>query len=423
MPRLSVQGTRQLYQQTLNHHIPIARLRCGPVSIQSYIRPGQRQTAQTRIWKQPAQRRSYATTTVAPTSGAPADAETPGATQAKAVPDLTKLSAVVEQTRNRFLSAGGIPAEQLTLVALKTCQTAASALKPHLNRKDFKPPRSASSTLLALDNNGSKTAAKAPQKGSSRMQEAANSISKAAYEIASNPNVVLTPSILELYVDVQSSLGRPGTIPEVFSLFGSKPLPRKSGGAVTYKKQNPNRSAAAIELDLADKALNAAVAAKDLDAAIGIVETCYAGRPFVKQKLMRTLSLPALLAVPTPFAVYAISQRFASLHYNIDPITMTKVTFALGMAYVVFTSSLGLIAKATVMDHMVRVTWAPGIPLRERWLREEERAALDKIAMSWGFKETWRHGEEGGTDWACLREYIGQKGMVLDRIDFMEGMN
>lgn len=421
MSRLAVQGTRslQLCRQSLNHHISSQPFRRGPAAIQCFSKLGQRQALASRIW-QPTQPRCYATATVSAPSGAGAEAAT-ATTQNKAVPDLTKLSTVVEQTRNRFLSAGGIPAGQLTLVALRTCQTAASAIKPHLNRKDMKPPPSASSTLLALDNNGSKT--KPLQKESTRIQDTASRISNAAYEIVTSANVVLTPEILELYVDIQSSLGRPSTIPDIFSLFGSKSLPVKSGDAVVYKKQNPKRSAAAIEPDLAAKALDAAVAAKDLDAAIGIVETCYTGSPFVKQKLMRTMSLPALVVLPTPFAVYAISSQFAHLHDNIDPVAMTKVTFALGMAYVVFTSSLGLIAKATVMDQMVRVTWAPGIPLRERWMREEERAALDKIAMAWGFKETWRHGEEGGVEWACLREYIGQKGMVLDRIDFMEGMN
>ncbi|PKS06627.1 hypothetical protein jhhlp_007376 [Lomentospora prolificans] len=421
MSRLSAQGAR-LCRQTFNHHIPILQVRRGPIAIQPYTKSSQHRPIQGRTW-QPVYNRCYATATVSTAPGAPAEATVTANPQKKAVPDLAKLSAVVEQTRNRFLSAGGIPADQLTLVALKTCQTAANAIKPYLNRKDIKPPPNASSTLLALDGNGSKNATKVPQKESTRMQDTASTISKVAYEIVESPNVVLTPEILELYVDIQSSLGRPSTIPEVFSMFGSKPLPKKSGNSVVYKKQSPNRSSAAIELDLASKALDAAVAAKDLDAAIGIVETCYMGQPFVKQKLIRTMSLPALLALPTPFAVYAISAQFAHLHDNIDPVTMTKVTFALGMAYVVFTSSLGLIAKATVMDQMVRVTWAPGIPLRERWLREEERAALDKIAMAWGFKETWRHGEEGGLEWACLREYIGQKGMVLDRIDFMEGMN
>jgi len=80
------------------------------------------------------------------------------------------------------------------------------------------------------------------------------------------------------------------------------------------------------------------------------------------------------------------------------------------------------VAVTTANDNMDRVTWAPGIPLRDRYMREEERAAIDKIAGSWGFRENWRRGEEEGEDWDVLREWIGNKGMILDRVELMEGM-
>ncbi len=78
-------------------------------------------------------------------------------------------------------------------------------------------------------------------------------------------------------------------------------------------------------------------------------------------------------------------------------------------------------AITTTNDHMERVTWAPGIPLRERWLREEERAAVDKVAISWGFKGG-RQGEEQGVEWEGLREWCGLRGMILDKTELMEGM-
>ncbi|KAI5301299.1 hypothetical protein KEM56_001835 [Ascosphaera pollenicola] len=71
---------------------------------------------------------------------------------------------------------------------------------------------------------------------------------------------------------------------------------------------------------------------------------------------------------------------------------------------------------------MNRVVWMPGTPLRERWLREKERAALDRIASAWGFKDVTRRGEEEGEDWEALREIIGLRGMVLDKTDLMDGM-
>ncbi|KAL2113641.1 hypothetical protein VUR80DRAFT_3095 [Thermomyces stellatus] len=419
MSRPAVQGTRHICRQAFARSLPVQSLR--PLAIPSLgLAPRQlcRRTCQ-QIG-----RRYYATTRASTTATAE-DEEDPFAAQRRPLPDLTKLSSVVEQTKDRFLSAGGIPTSQLTLVALKTCQTAAAALKPHLNRVDFRPASTgATSNLLALESNKSNVKAKAlEEKESKNVKDTVRKISRAVYDIVASPNVVLTTEILNLYVDIQSKLAQPSTIPDVFELFKTKPQPRKSGESITYKEVNPDRASAAIDLDVADKALDAAMAVKDLDAAIGIVEACYTGKPFIKQKLARVASLPAVLTVATPFAAYTIARQFAFAHYSVDPATATGVTFALGMAYLVFTTSLGLIAKATVADHMVRVTWAAGIPLRDRWLREEEREALDKIAMAWGFKETWRHGEEGGVEWACLREYIGQKGMILDRVEFMEGMN
>lgn len=419
MSRHAVHGTRNVCRQTLARSFPVQSLR--PLAIPS-ANLAQRQLHRRTCLR--IERRNYATASTLPQI-APEE-EDPYAAQRRPLPDLTKLSSVVEQTRNRFLSMGGIPASQLTLVALKTCQTAAAAIKPHLNRRDFRPPSSgATNNLLALDSNGSKAKAKAQalEKETANIKDTVRKISQAAYDMVASPNVILTTEILDLYVDIQSKLAQPSSIPDVFELFATKPQPKKSGEAVTYKKVNANRASAAIDLEVADKALSAAMAAKDLDAAIGIVEACYTGKPFLKQKLLKAASLPAILTVATPFAAYTIAHQFAVAHYNVDPATATKITFAAGMAYVIFTGSLGLIAKATVADHMVRVTWANGMPLRDRWLREEEREALDKIAQAWGFRETWRHGEEGGTEWACLREYIGQKGMVLDRVEFMEGMN
>jgi len=100
----------------------------------------------------------------------------------------------------------------------------------------------------------------------------------------------------------------------------------------------------------------------------------------------------------------------------------TNVAFAGILAYVALTGTIGFVAVTTANDQMDRVTWATGTPLRERWLREEERAMIDRVAGAWGFKEKWRRGEEEGSDWAGLREFTGLRGMVLDRVELMEGM-
>ena len=83
----------------------------------------------------------------------------------------------------------------------------------------------------------------------------------------------------------------------------------------------------------------------------------------------------------------------------------------------------GFVAMTTANDHHDRVVWRPGVPLFERWLREDERAALDRIAGAWGFKESWKRGDEEGEEWEGLREWCLLRGMVLDKPDLMPGMN
>ena len=96
--------------------------------------------------------------------------------------------------------------------------------------------------------------------------------------------------------------------------------------------------------------------------------------------------------------------------------------FAGLLAYIGFTTTLGMVAITTANDHMNRVTWETGTPLRERWLREEERAMVDRVACAWGFQDLWRRGEEEGRDWQTLRDWIRMRRMVLDKVELMEGM-
>lgn len=81
-----------------------------------------------------------------------------------------------------------------------------------------------------------------------------------------------------------------------------------------------------------------------------------------------------------------------------------------------------MVALMTSNDQMVRVTWIAGTPLRQRWLREEERAALDRVAQAWGFEEPNKRGFEEGDEWELLREVANRKGMYLDNPKLMEGM-
>ena len=146
-------------------------------------------------------------------------------------------------------------------------------------------------------------------------------------------------------------------------------------------------------------------------------------RAFRRHKFI-TRALPPLAGLGlSPVALYVLASQIGATSSVASTQDMTLAIFLGGLTYVGVVSSMGFIALSTANDQMQRVTWQTGTPLRERWMREEERAALDKIACAWGFQEKWRQGEEEGADWDALREYIGQKGMVLDRTELMEGMD
>ena len=105
-----------------------------------------------------------------------------------------------------------------------------------------------------------------------------------------------------------------------------------------------------------------------------------------------------------------------------DPEYATQIAFMGVSAYMFSVAGLAYVTVTTANDQMDRVTWAKGVPLWERWIREEERAALDRVAGKWGFHSFERRGEEEGEEWEDLREFVGLRGMVLDRVELMEGM-
>ncbi|KDN61221.1 hypothetical protein CSUB01_06072 [Colletotrichum sublineola] len=348
-------------------------------------------------------------------------------TPSKELSDPSKLAAVVLQSKKRFLSIDGIPTSQLVIAALKTFQGAANAIQPYLSKSEIRTASalaaSTASNLLSLDSNSAVAKSGSTPILSTSVKDTIDTISESAYEIITHPTVSIGPQVLDLYVNIQARLGRPETLPHVFELYASKPQPKVVAGSIIYVPQNPNRAEKAIEAAVAETALRAAIDAKNLDAAIGIVEACYATQAFYRQKLLRKALLPASAVSAAPFGVYALASNLSAFQNTMEPVTATKFAFAAILAYLGFTATIGMVAKTTVNDHMRRVTWAPGIPLHQRWLREEERAGMDDIACAWGYKEKWRHGEEGGIEWDSLKEYLGLKGMMLDRVELMEGMS
>jgi hypothetical protein len=278
----------------------------------------------------------------------------------------------------------------------------------------------AASALLSLDE--SSTTKDLPPKLPASIQYAINHLSEAVFKLVEHSTVFITPGILELYVKIQANLGKPETFPQVFDMYANKPLPQEGGSTLKFRKPNPDKVSNAVPIATADRALQTAIDSRQLGVAMDIVETTYATKAFRRAKFVRKGLLPTTGVVVAPVAAYTVASQLAVLQTTMDSTLATNIAFAGIMAYTFFTGTIGVVALTTANDQMDRVTWAPGMPLRERWAREEERAAMDKIAQAWGFREKWRRGEEEGDDWDALREWIGGKGMILDRVELMEGM-
>ncbi|RDL41978.1 Uncharacterized protein BP5553_01957 [Venustampulla echinocandica] len=323
----------------------------------------------------------------------------------------------VEASCNALLSQEKIPSEEETTRVLAQCEALATLImveptEPISDRKDR-----AGSALLDLDDpSGSKT------RRGREVQLMEQDLSKLVYSIITHPPVFITPKVLDLYVKIQEILKDPQTLPEAFRLYANKPLPVEGSSPIRYTKQNPDKVANAIPQAVADRALQVAVDAKDLTAAIDIIDFSYATKAFRRAKFVRLGLVPSVGLTVAPVAAYGLASQLALLQTTMETGMATNVAFAGMVAYVGFTATIGIVALTTANDQMDRVTWAPGLPLRQRWIREEERAAFDKVAGAWGFREQWRRGEEEGKEWDFIRDWIGVRGMVLDRTELMEGM-
>jgi hypothetical protein len=246
-------------------------------------------------------------------------------------------------------------------------------------------------------------------------------LSNLAYKIVKYPPVFITPEVLLSYVNIQSSLKRPETIPEVFELYSSKPVPSQGSSTVKYSSPNPDSYKQAVPKAAADAALEAAIEKKDLDLAVAIIDSSLATKAFQRNKFI-TKAFPAIGGIAlTPVAAGIVASQLPAYFPIANPSELVAFATVGMITYVAGISTLGFVVITTTNDHMERVTWAPGIPLRERWMREEERAAVDKVALSWGFKGG-RQGEEQGVEWEGLREWCGLRGMILDKTELMEGM-
>ncbi|KAI9839860.1 MAG: hypothetical protein M1819_000052 [Sarea resinae] len=313
-----------------------------------------------------------------------------------------------------------IPSEEAVLEALTACESlarnfvGAPARSPADNTTTATSTSTPASALLSLDSD--------TQSASPSALRAMDTISTLIYRVLVHPNVFITPALLKTYTTTQTLLRRPETFPEIFTLYAVKPIPNPSSNPITYTTPNPKRAQFAIPADLANAALQVAIDKKALPLALAIIESTFCTPAYHRAKFLRKALPPLTGLALAPLAAYTVASQLSHYQNTMEPATATNIAFAGILAYVGFTATIGIVAVTTANDQMDRVTWATGMPLRQRWLREDERAAADRVAQAWGFTQPWRKGEEEGQEWEELREWIGRGGMILDRTELMEGM-
>ena len=320
-----------------------------------------------------------------------------------------------------------VPEEKAVIDALRICENLARSITEPIEPSKV-PPKSETgptSNLLSMEEGG--TPLKKPDLPQASLttpvrSESVQKITKAAYEIVADANVFITPQILATYVHTQAILGRPETFPKIFHLCASKPIPLMDTTPIKYKAANPNRFSSAIPMVVAQTALNAAIQSKNLALALSIIDTSVCTTAYKRNKVLRKALIPFTVFALTPPAAYVTAQQFAEYQTTMEPQMATNIVFAGIIAYVGFTATIGIVAVTTANDQMNRVTWARGMALRERWLREDERALVDRVACAWGFQDEHMWGEEESPEWEALRHWAGLRGMVLDAPELMEGM-
>lgn len=338
------------------------------------------------------------------------------------------LQELLQESRSLADSTAASSEESIVRL-LKRCQNLVEVVvlgKPEAEpRTTEKEESNATSSLLNLDDNSSAPNGKpahTPEISKTFQQRVSDTISPMITTLLRDPKVFITPEILAYYTKIQCLLKQADNLPEIFTLYANKPIPRENTSPIKYDEQRPQSVKNAIPKDIANMALEVAIEQRNLPLVLAVVDATFCAPAFYRSKFFKKAALPLSGLAAAPAASYMAATYFSTLQNTMDPSTATGIAFSGILAYIIFTSSVGVVAVTTANDQMDRVVWAPGIPLRQRWLREEERFALDKVAVAWGFKENSMRGEEEGQEWESLREFIGLRGMILDKTELMEGM-
>ena len=335
----------------------------------------------------------------------------------------------IKQEASAIHEADRVPSNEAVVEILQKCQKLTESLvspdKSQTAESSDKEGNAISSLLDMEEKTGANTSNKKAQQGNTSQSldpRIADSISKLATDLVKDQKVFISPEALESYTKIQTLLQRTEHFPEVFHLYANKPIPEENSSPIKFLKPNPKSVNSAIPAELANMALDVAIAQKNLSLVLAIIDNTFCAPAFHRAKVFKKAGVPLAGLAGAPAACYALASWASSFQNTMDTSTATGIAFAASLAYVGGVSSLGIMAITTANDQMERVVWLPGIPLRQRWLREEERAAMDKVACAWGFKDPYMRGEEVGEEWESLREFIGMRGMILDKTELMQGM-
>lgn len=330
----------------------------------------------------------------------------------------------IEQDASALQHSDQVPSNEAVVGLLEKCQKIAESLvsQEHDKSEDSAHDEgNATSSLLDMEEKSTKPT----QQTKSTLNldpRLADKISTIITDLLKDEKVFISPEALESYTKTQTLLERAEHFPEIFHMYANKPVPEEGSSPVKFLKAKPKSINSAVPAELADMALNVAIAQKNLSLVLAIIDNTFCAPAFPRAKVFKKASVPLIGLAAAPAACYALATWAATFQNTMDPSTATGIAFAASLAYVGGTSSLGIMAITTANDQMERVVWLSGIPLRQRWLREEERAAMDRVAVAWGFKDPYMRGEEVGEEWESLREFIGMRGMVLDKTELMAGM-
>ncbi|KAL8872402.1 MAG: hypothetical protein Q9174_001968, partial [Haloplaca sp. 1 TL-2023] len=258
----------------------------------------------------------------------------------------TSIENEVTTKANLVLHSSAVPDASVVEDALRACEQLASFLA-RISPSNGETPRleiSPASNLLSLEEsqNESKTQRQKDIPWTISAQNAATQlISTTAYKVVTDPKVFITPKVLSAYVHVQSLLNRPRSLPEIFKLYASKPVPKSSSKSITYSHPSPRKPSAHIPLPVANDALSAAIKIKDLPLCFDIIESSVCAPAYRLSRFLRKAFIPVSGAALAPFAIYQLASQLSAYQVTMDSRMATNLFFGGILAYVGFTSTLG----------------------------------------------------------------------------------